>query len=123
MEDRKEQDEIRYVYKNRRAEMYGILRLLIDPSNEIGWGTPTEVMNKPRGDGGPSLREQLAPIPLTYDGEGRLEVLPKSKKDPTSEKPCLIDIIGCSPDEADALVLAVFGLEERKNRIVVRPLF
>ena len=65
------------------------------------------------------MRQELSPIPRTYDEEGRLYVLPKNK--PISrtgkESPTrtLIDLIGHSPDRADALVLAVFGMEERSH--------
>lgn len=122
LDQRKEQDEVRYIYKNRRAEMYNLLRLKIDPANE-GWAMPAEIINEPRSDGGPSLREQLSHIPLDYDGEGRLVMLPKTKQDPNSEKRCLVDIIGCSPDEADAAVLLAFGLQERTTVFLAEPMF
>lgn len=96
--------EERYVYKNRRAEMYGLLRhKLLDPvTNEVGFGIPA---------GMTELRRQLSPIPLLYDGEGRLYLPPKTRpKTSESKIPTLTDLIGCSPDEADSLVLAVFGL-------------
>lgn len=95
---RREIYEDRAVYKNRRAEMYGRLRNLLDPANERGFGIPVEYAE---------LRWQLAPIPLIYDDEGRLELLPKNKKDANSKRRSLIELIGHSPDEADALVLAV----------------
>ena len=57
------------------------------------------------------LRHQLSPIPLTYDDEGRLRLLPKTKKTPNSKELTLVDLIGHSPDEADSVVLAVYGME------------
>ena len=107
--ERMEEEETRYVYKNRRAQMYGMLRILLDPTNEDGWGIPEKYTE---------LRRQLGPIPLMYDGEGRLELPPKNKRDPQSTKETMTDLIGCSPDEADALVLSVFGLrgEGRRRR-------
>lgn len=106
--ERKDSYEERYAYKNRRAEMYGSLRSLLDPGRELD---PTLEKNDPRGFGLPAryneLRRQLAPIPLLYDGEGRMVMPPKNKKDANDERVTLSDIIGCSPDEADALVLAI----------------
>jgi hypothetical protein len=102
--------EERYVYRNRRAEMYGVLRQKLDPSvNEKGFGIPAEYSE---------LRRQLAPIPLLYDGEGRLELPPKHNKDRNSQKPSMEKLIGRSPDDADALVLAVYGLEPSRAKIV-----
>lgn len=98
---RVEEKETRYAYKDRRAEMFGDLSLLLDPSyNENGFGIPAKYTN---------LRRELAPIPKLYSGEGRLELPPKDKK-PGSTQRSLIDIIGHSPDEADALVLAVHAM-------------
>lgn len=102
--ERKEIYEERYVYKNRRAQMYGDLSELLDPSlweEGEGFGIPREF---------PEFRQQLAPIPKTYDGEGRLELPPKNRRglDPeNSKKKTLVEIIGHSPDEVDSLVLAV----------------
>lgn len=99
-------DETRYAYRNRRAEMYGILSLRLDPNNERPFAIPQKFTE---------LRRQLSPIPRRYDGEGRLILPPKRKKSLGSTEETLIDLIGCSPDEADATVLAVFGLVERKR--------
>ncbi len=105
--------EIRYVYKNRRAEMYGMLRILIDPAENRNFGIPAEYEE---------LRRQLTPIPLQFDDEGRLVLPSKDKKTPNSQEITLRDILGCSPDEADSLVLAVFGLERRSPKFVVRAM-
>jgi hypothetical protein len=105
LDTRIKQDETRYVYKNRRAEMYGLVRLLLEPiEGEPGWGIPAEYRE---------LRRQLSPIPLMYDGEGRLELPPKNKRDPKSTKMTMTQLVGCSPDEADSLVLAVFGMQRK----------
>lgn len=98
--ERVEDSEQKYVYRNRRAEMYGKLSLLLDPV-ESGFGIPREFKE---------LRRQLAVIPLKYDNEGRLELPPKNKRDPNSKVVTLTELLGCSPDEADSLVLAVYGL-------------
>lgn len=98
--DKVQELENKTVYKNRRAEMYGLLRLLIDPTEE-GWGIPEQYYE---------LRRQLSPIPLRYNREGVLYLLPKHKDKPDSTEENLYDLLGCSPDEADSLVLSVFGL-------------
>ena len=110
LETRVEQDEVRYVYKNRRIEMYWLLRLMLDPSAEgSGFAISSEEVK---------LRQQLAPIPVLTDGEGRLLLPPKRKpatntgKESTTQT--MMDLIGHSPDRADALVLAVFGLQNRR---------
>lgn len=108
--ERVEEKEVAYVYKNRRAEMYGLARHLLDPVNE-GFGIPEELAE---------LRRQMEPIPLKYDGEGRLYVPPKDKPpgNPDSPVETLKELLGCSPDEADSFVLAVFGLMTKSNRAV-----
>lgn len=99
--ERLEMKEERYAYRNRRAEMYGTLRLLLDPATGKGFGIPAEYSE---------LRRQLAPIPLVYDPEGRLELPPKNRRGPNDTKKTLVELIGCSPDDADALVLSVFAM-------------
>jgi hypothetical protein len=126
LQERREQREDRYSYTNRRAQMYGILRTLIDPQSidtDPITGTTT-----PRSHPFaippwfPELRQQLAPIPLLYDGEGRMYLPPKNRKgsvnardrmEGTSNKSgqkTMVELIGHSPDEADALVLALWGM-------------
>lgn len=99
--------EERSIYKNRRAEMYGTLRNLLDPTNEQGFAIGAEYTE---------LRRQLAPIPLTYDGEGRMYLIPKNKPNPNYTGPTLTALLGCSPDEADSLVLAVHAMLNRPTR-------
>lgn len=96
-----EYEEEKYRYKNRRAQMYGQVRELLDPANESIFAIPTEYAE---------LRRQLAPIPLLYDREGRIYLPPKYKSNPRSNETTLVEMIGCSPDEADALVLAVHAM-------------
>lgn len=103
LKERKYEKEERYVYLNRRAQMYHGIRLRIDPSlNEYPFAIPAQYTE---------LRRQLAPIPLDYDEEGRIWLLPKNKKDKDSKKKTLIELLGCSPDQADALALLVYGLD------------
>lgn len=108
----------RYNYKNRRAQMYHMIRLRLDPNtNEQVFGIPAKYTE---------LRRQLAPIPLTYDQEGRVFLLPK-KLSPTQAKKsadirCLEELLGCSPDEADSLALAVYGLTPDSKPQKIKPL-
>lgn len=108
-EEIKDKEE-RYVYKNRRAQMYGIIRELIDPTQGKNFAIPAIYSN---------LRSELAPIPMIYDPEGRLMLPPKRKKSPTSKEKSLVDIIGHSPDEADALAIACYALRYKQERVIV----
>lgn len=102
--DRVDAREERYAYVSRRAEMYDLLSRQLDPDlNPRGFALPPWV---------PELRRQLAPIPRLYDKESRMRIPPKSRpaSGPGSKEVCLIDLIGHSPDEADALVLMTYAL-------------
>lgn len=109
------QREERYTYVNRRAQLYGRLSERLDPGAEgsSGFALPSQY-----GE----LRRQLALIPKLYDEEGRLRLPPKNRRSPGGEK-TLREILGCSPDEADALVLAVYGLESKRRRVVAGAMF
>ena len=105
-EERKHGEEDRYVYKRKRDEMYGLLRRRLDPSEGEVFALSRRFH---------VLRRQLEPIPLQYDPEGRLELPPKNRRPDQKDKSkvTLVDLIGHSPDEADALVLAVYGLDKK----------
>lgn len=106
----KEAGEERYIYRNRRAEMYGLTRNLLDPDyNEKGFAIPASYTE---------LRRQLASLPLRYDGEGRLYLPPKDKPTPNYTGQTIKQILGCSPDAADSFVLAVFGMVAKPKRAV-----
>lgn len=109
IEVRVELTEERYTYLNRRAEMYGESSILIDPTSPP-FAIPDD------SDACVELHRQLSLIPKIYDGEGRLKLPPKRKKTENSEEISLEEIMGCSPDEGDAFVLAVFGMQNRKKR-------
>lgn len=103
----------RHVYKNRRAQLYHSARLMIQPVKDADgnehskFGIPAELTE---------LRRQLAPIPLRYDQEGRIYIPPKNKKPGSKEtQENLFDLIGRSPDDADAFVLAIYGLQEENE--------
>lgn len=104
-----DEKETKYIYKNRRAEMYHMLRLLL----EVGWGIPAEYEE---------VLRQMEPIPLKYDGEGRIWLYPKNKKNPTSKEPTLVELIGNSPDELDSTVLAVYGMNCPKKIFTAKAL-
>jgi hypothetical protein len=110
--------ESRTAYKNRRAQMYGMLRDALEPVGEGSqerMGDPGEDAGQGKGPGFAipaeytELRRQLSQIPLCYDDDGRLFIPPKRRRGPGGER-SLEEILGGSPDEADALVLAVYGL-------------
>jgi hypothetical protein len=101
---RKELVEERYVYKNRRAEMYHRLRLLL----KEGFAISRDHVE---------LRRQLAPVPLWYDREGRIYLPPKSTQPgDDDDMVTMTKLIGCSPDQSDALVLAVHGMTARVHQ-------
>lgn len=101
-DERKENREERYAFKNRRAQMYGELSDAMDPGlNPQGFAIPAEYTE---------LRRQMSIIPKTRDKEGTLYVLPKNKRDPNSKERTLTELLGCSPDELDSLVLAYYAM-------------
>lgn len=113
---KQEERRERYTYKNRRAHIYHLLRLTIEPiKNAQGepvasFGLPAEYSE---------LRRQLAPIPLSYDEEGRIYLPPKRKRDANDTRVTLTELIGCSPDEADALTIAVYAMQDEPPKASV----
>lgn len=104
-----DEKETRYEYLNRRAEMYWDLAFLF--SSPEGFGLPRELAAV--------LRPQLEPLPKLFDGEGRLYLPPKNRRpgsDPNKKVKTVVELVGHSPDESDALVLAVYGMIESKRR-------
>ena len=120
-EERMEQKEQKWGYINCRAMMYGWIRTVLDPasvdvndfwstlsgepgypsSEFIGFGLPREYEE---------LRRQLGMMPLLYDREGRMRMLPKNKTNSTTAEKSLTQLLGCSPDEADSLALAIYAM-------------
>lgn len=90
-------------YRNVRAQMYGELSDLI----AAGFAIPLHMQE---------LRRQLAAVPRLRDGEGRLWLPPKQARGPGGREMTMTQLVGCSPDRSDALVLAVHSLlhPERK---------
>lgn len=101
-------------YANMRAELYGRLRSRLDPSQWPVLGEEDEATGVPDLTFGlppteDKLREELAVLPMSVDSEGRLKLPPKDRATgaAVSDKVQTIrDMIGRSPDRADALVLA-----------------
>lgn len=117
IEDREDIVEQRYAYANRRAQMYGLLRLRLDPTiNENSYGIPSS------GKQYQELRRQLKAMPLRFDEEGRMLLPPKQRRSERQKGESLMSILGCSPDEADSLVLMNYGLQE-STPMVLGPTF
>lgn len=105
-EDREARREERYVWVNRRAQMYGELSLLVGPTDgRDPFAIPANT------DELRELHRQLGKMPRLRDGEGRGYLPPKSRRPGTkSKEKTLTELLGCSPDEADATVLAVHAM-------------
>lgn len=112
VKERKDQVEEKYTYKDVRTEMYAMFSQRLNPDNKTPFGLPANLLNRPREDGGSNLRRQLTVIPKWYDENGRQYLPPKRLKSDAGEsnRQSLEKMLGCSPDEADALVLANYGL-------------
>ncbi len=112
--------EQKSTFANRRTQMYGELSWLMDPTRF----TKQEGPDDPDPDFEPppqlplftydpkytELRRQLAPIPKVFDVEGRMVMVPKKKPRESYNGPTIYDLIGCSPDQADALAMATHAM-------------
>lgn len=119
--DRKEVKEDRYTYKNRRVQMYHELSQNVNPDPLVN-PEPFAV-----GDDTKELQElhrQLAAHPNHEDEMGRKVLPPKQPRtdDPESEKDSMLKRLGCSPDEADSLVIAHSVLHHKSTRVQTRVL-
>lgn len=111
--ERVESREEGYVYRNRRAEIFHEL------ANDRNFAIPGEILNRKRSDGGPSLRDQLAKFPKLIDDNGRYWLPSKGVVTEEMRKrniKTLTEIVGCSPDEADALGVAHWVLRNPQRR-------
>jgi hypothetical protein len=114
--------EDRYAYCSRRDQMYGDLSFIMDPSLSHplfaeGFAIPPAtgtLDNDPIA----RLRHALSKFPKRYDKEGRMKLPPKNRPvgQKSKEIKTLVDMIGFSPDEADAVVLMVHNLVHRPIR-------
>jgi hypothetical protein len=92
-------------YCNRRAEMYGRLRAMLNPCQPEGM-EPFLL-----GPDAWELRKELAPIPLLHDNEGRMRL--PSKDDARASRAgetSVTKLVGHSPDRSDSLVLALHAM-------------
>lgn len=107
------------IYKNKRVQMYHELSIRMDPTPYDGnpvkqFAIPAEFSE---------LRRQLSVMPKQYNDEGVYVLPPKTKRDDRDTRQTIHDMLGCSPDEADALVLMVHALELNKGKIVLGAMF
>lgn len=124
-ETRKENREDKSIYKSRRQQMYGELSDAIDPAWLTDFNgrpiTDSRLFQLPSSSRGPAYAEllrQMSLVPRDYDEEGRLNVPPKRKKDQRAEgsgkqRLSLEEIMGCSPDELDALAIAHWRMNNK----------
>ena len=105
-----ESADAKQAYRNKRAELYGKLREYLNPERESGvFALP------PDAD---QLRRELAVLPLQYDSEGRMQLLPKESRGAGQQQgPCLRQLLGHSPDRADSLALAVWTVSRPRRKI------
>lgn len=109
LKTRKLEDEERYAYFNRRAEMYGLLSRAIDPHDGPTYGIPGAMGR---------LHRQLRVIPRLRNQEGRLWLPPKNKPPGTTKSitKTMVELVGHSPDEADSAVLCYYALVKKAYR-------
>ena len=105
--------EERYAYLNRRAEMYHSLSRAVDPEAGQGFAIPDQ------GEACEELRRQLAVFPKLTDAEGRYWLPPKNRKTDNSKTKTLVEMLGHSPDEADALVIAFHAMTTKVSRRLI----
>ncbi len=130
IEERKDVKAEHYAYVNRRSQIYGLLSTLLDPArDQHPWqeGPHTfpsfALPSSQRSiDDCPYARltHQLSKFPRRYDGEGRLKLPPKNRitGQRVTEQKTLTEMIGHSPDEADAVVLMLHALTTKSRRAV-----
>ncbi len=116
MRYRQEEREERYEYTNRRAQMYHEASLMFDPGRLDEAGKPVEGYALPARF--TELRRQLAVMPKLTDQEGRYYMLPKQNRNQDSTLKTLTQLVGHSPDEADAFVLMVHRMLHKERRLV-----
>lgn len=121
-EEKRDTKEDAYAYINRRSEMFWDIRGILERDAEENY-VGTRLLPELKADGFAlpmplctELIRQLAPIPLTYDAEGRFKLLPKQDPNDPKNPNTLKYLIGCSPDIADALALMVFGMTHKPTR-------
>lgn len=105
--------EDKYTYMNKRAEMYGEMRHKLDPTAPgFGFAIPGPECGQVYEE----LRKQMKPIPLSWNEEGRMFVLPKNSKTQDKNEMTLTKLIGHSPDELDSLVIANYCMTHKPSK-------
>lgn len=129
IEEKRENIEESYAYVSRRVEMIHELSQLCDPSlnkerNLPGFAIPPGVTTGHRCHvhGDQCLRAQLAVMPKMMDQEGRYKLPPKNKQSKESKESTLVEMIGHSCDEMDALCLGVHAMTHQVKRAVAGAL-
>jgi hypothetical protein len=122
-------------YCNRRTELYGELRTVLEPTEKRRellllpakkWPRDVPCLALPPDDA--KLREDLAVLPYEWDSEGLLRLPPKDHRSWSSqrEKSVRDRLHGRSPDRGDALALAWFAwtraAEYQRLERVERPM-
>lgn len=117
IEEKVEQRQEAYAFCNRRSQMYGEASALVDPRLS-GYGLPAPNSSAPAE----RLHHALRVIPKLYDGEGRLELPPKNRRQgDESKKKTLTEMVGGTGkglDESDALVLMGHAILHQTRRAV-----
>jgi len=114
-DERKGHEELRTTFVSRRCQLYWLLREVMDPGLGNRFGVSREYEE---------LHRQMGPIPLKYDDRGRVWLPPKQPRPRVDGKEgsevTLIDLVGCSPDELEALALAIYGLHAKPAKRVLQ---
>ena len=116
-------EERQFAYKNRRAQLYHIPSRALDPHDTPKQLLlPKELIDKKFLPNRPSVREQMEPIPKMFDDNGKMVMLPKNKKtrvpnEKEGAQITLTELIGNSPDEWEAILLALFGLYNKRKML------
>jgi hypothetical protein len=100
---KREVREQRSVYKNRRSQMYGEFADMA----ASGYAIPIEFKE---------LHRQLGKVPKKRGPEGELVIPSKRKRDPDSTEVTLTELLGRSPDQADAAVLMLHDILHKAPR-------
>ncbi len=117
IEQKVEERAEKSIYTTRRVQMYWRAHELLTPTVGKDGRTIAQFAIPAEAD---FLRKELAPIPKGYDDKGRPRLPPKRRSavrkrvwngNAFVEEKSLEELIGCSPDHADAMVLAIFAME------------
>lgn len=110
-EEEQELKEQKVIYRSRRVQLYAESSRLLDPNpmpdGQGGWKDPPGYGIPCNTPALAELHRQLQKFPIQYNEDGIQVLPPKQKRDSKDKRVTLKDIIGNSPDEADAFVLLI----------------